>query len=176
MKHLPTIVASLIVAVAGCKKPEPRIVTIDELARETVAATLDAWEDAELPEIDPWCHVELYRVRQFLTREQFRDGCLTTPEHAHACQIWGNAGTEIRPVRYPLGLISPEARNGSVPDLAVHEMLHAMVECARFPRGHACFHLGNDRGHECEGIWSSAGSVERVAQSELADVILQPQR
>lgn len=149
---------------AGCREPDD--INVVELEVETVAAAMPAWYAAGLPQLDEECHLEAFEIRQYITQTEFLYACLTSVAHANACQIWDWTGPEVKPVRHPVAVVSPELRNGSVPDVVVHEFMHAALDCASFPVTHSCYGLGQDHNHTCKAVWGRAG-VEGTAQADL---------
>lgn len=124
-------------------------------------ATLTAWL-RDLPEPPEWCRVEHFRIEHPQTLERFQKAC-TRPGadpamlHAWACLRWRLEAPRARSLTYPAAVISPELPESRWPSAAVHELCHALAQCA----------LGDsDPGHADARVWKGTNRAQNTDSVE----------
>lgn len=120
----------------GCESP----ISQSALSVRVVAATLDGWEAANLPEPPPECGLDWFGVAFPASEADYLSTC---PPKSNAC-LYGR-----------LAVIHPSQRGPVVERLAVHELAHLLSYCT----------LGDmDYDHEDVRVWRPApDSAEAVA-------------
>lgn len=99
-------------------------------AREALIAeaTLAAWASEGLPSVPDDCGADAFQMRFPATQDEFWQLC----PKALGCFRWEN----VQPcelcetVSYPTAVVSPKATPGELVLIGVHELAHALVDCA----------------------------------------------
>lgn len=149
-------------ALLGCAPPP--VLTVAE-ARAGQAA-LAAWSTHKMPAptASPRCEVERYYVVH-ADDVQFTTRCHALPTAAAGCLAWTNSNHFVRWRDWPVLVIG--AKYVGDESLVVHELLHALIRCARL--GPSVWDAG-DYQHANPRIWKAAGgeaSVQATADAAL---------
>lgn len=130
------------------------------LERRVVAAAWEGWERAGLPDIDEsHCQTHRFEIR-YPDGGGFNALCYpSSTATANGCFRWllvQHRAMDLYSIAKPVAVVDPTLPVGaSVPELALHELMHGLIDCTMhrdyldpFDAGHTDVRVWGDKDHD----------------------------